>query len=146
MKRHVFFRVIPILFVISLLFCSCSARSTATAEQFQSAAEDVEYTVEEQDAGGLVSIHMATKNDTSAMVFYVCNSEEESKSAFTSLKANLPEDVKPDEVDSSYYSKCTAENDESYYSIIRMGSTVLASAVELSEKDNVLSVVKALGY
>ena len=146
MKRSVIFRVLPVFFVISLIFCSCSAKSAATAEQFQKAAEDVGYTVEEQDAGGLVSIHMASKDDTSAMVFYVCNSEDEAKNAFTRLKENLPDSVTPEEVDSSYYSKCTAENDESYYSIIRMGSTVLASAVELSEKDNVLSVVNALGY
>ena len=49
-------------------------------------------------------------------------------------------------MDSSYYARYTGENDESYYSLIRMGDTVLAAAVELSEKENVQSVVSELGY
>ena len=145
MKRTIFSWIFPLLVLAVLTLPGCSAKSAATAEDFQQAAESVGYTVEEQDSGDIVSIHMATKDD-SAIVFYVCNSEQEAKTALTNLRSNLPEDVDPEHVDSSYYARYTGENDESYYSLIRIGDTVLAAAVELSEKENVQSVVSELGY
>lgn len=145
MKRTIFSWICPLLILSIIVFTGCSAKSAATAEQFQTAAEKVGYAVEEQEAGSVESIHMASKDD-SAMVFYVCSSESDAKTALTNLKNNLPDDAKPEHVDSSYYTRYTAETEESYYSIIRMGSTVLASAVDISEKDNVLTVVNELGY
>ncbi len=145
MKRMIFSWVCPLMILLAFTLPGCSAKSAATAEQFQKAAEEVGYTVEEQDGGSLESIHLASKEDSS-MVFYVCDSDQEAKTALVNLKANLPSDVNADHVDSSYYSRYTAETEDTYYSIIRMGNTILASTVEPSEKDNLQSVINALGY
>lgn len=145
MKRTVFSWICPLLILLALTLSGCSAKSAATAEQFQKAAEEVGYTVEEQDAGSFESYHMASKGDSS-IAFYVCATEQDAKSALVNLKSNLPSGVTPEHIDSSYYSRYTAETEDTYYSIIRMGNTVMASAVELSEKGNVESVASALGY
>lgn len=145
MKHAVFSWVCPLLVLLAFTLPGCSAKSTATAEQFQKAAQDAGYTVEEQDSGSLESIHLASKGDSS-IVFYVCNSEQEAKTALVNLKNNLPSDVTPEHVDSAYYSRYTAETEDTCYFIIRMGNTVLASTVEPSEKNSLQSVVSALGY
>lgn len=144
MKRTVFAWICPLL-VLLCLTTGCSAKSTATAEQFQSAAEEVGYTVEEQDKGSLESIHLATYEESS-IAFYVFSSEQDAKSALVNLKGNLPSDVTPEHVDSSYYSRYTAETEDLYYSLIRMGNTILASTVEPSEKEHLESIIDALGY
>ena len=95
MKRTIFSWICPLLILSIIVFTGCSAKSAATAEQFQTAAEKVGYTVEEQEAGSVESIHMASKDD-SAMVFYVCSSESDAKTALTNLKNNLPDDAKPE--------------------------------------------------
>ena len=145
MKRTIFSWICPLLILLAFTLPGCSAKSAATAEQFQEAAEEIGYTVEEQDAGSFESYHLASKED-STISFYVCSSEQDAKSALVNLKSNLPSDVTPEHIDSSYYSRYTAETEDTYYSIIRMGNTVMASAVELSEKENVESIAKALGY
>lgn len=144
MKRTLFAWICPLL-VLLCLIAGCSAKSTVTAEQFQAAAEEVGYTVEEQDPGSLESIHFATSGDSS-IAFYVFSSEQDAKTALVNLKGNLPSGVAPEHVDSSYYSRYTAETEDLYYSLIHMGNTILASTVVPSEKEHLQSIVDALGY
>ncbi len=145
MKRKLFSFVFPLLLLTAFVLPGCSAKSAATPEQFQKAAEEAGYTVEEQDAGTMVSIHSATKEDsTSTLMFYVCNSESEAKSSLSTLRLRMPSDQ--EHVDSSYYTRYSAEDDETYYTVIRMGNTLLTAAVEPDDKETVDAVVSALGY
>ena len=70
----------------------------------------------------------------------------EAKTAVNNLKSNLPTTDNQERVDSSYYSKYSVEDEESYYSVIRMGTTVLACAVDMEEKGSCQQVASALGY
>lgn len=145
MKRKLFSLVFPFLLLAVFVMSGCSAKSAATPEQFQKAAEEAGYTVEEQDAGTMASIHSATKEDsTSTLMFYVCSSESEAKSALSTLRQSMPSDQK--HVNSSYYTRYTAEDDETYYTVIRMGNTLLTAAVEPDDQETVETVVSALGY
>ena len=93
----------------------------------------------------MASIHSATKEDsTSTLMFYVCSSESEAKSALSTLRQSMPSDQK--HVNSSYYTRYTAEDDETYYTVIRMGNTLLTAAVEPDDQETVETVVSALGY
>ncbi|HIS49175.1 MAG TPA: hypothetical protein IAA80_01535 [Candidatus Gallacutalibacter pullistercoris] len=145
MKRKLFSFLFSLLLLSVLVLPGCSAKSAATPEQFQKAAEEAGYTVEEQDAGTLVSIHSATKEDsTSTLMFYVCSSESEAKSALSSLRQTMPSNQK--HLNSSYYTRYTAEDSETYYTAIRMGNTILTAAVEPDDQGTVDTVVSALGY
>lgn len=145
MKRPVFSWILPLALLMVFTLAGCSAKSAATAEQFQKAAEDAGYTVEEQDSGSIVSVQTASK-DESSMTFYICNTEDEAKTAVNNLKSNLPTTDNQERVDSSYYSKYSVEDEESYYSVIRMGTTVLACAVDMEDKGSCQQVASALGY
>ena len=141
---------------LSLLLFGCSNRKAITYNEFKKISEKEEYTVVEvteqfKEYEYIKGAYLAVSSDANyqvelylfddakgAKAFYDLNKEIfESQGSGNNLSTN---------VDSKKYNKYTLTTDSKYNTITRIDNTVLYSTSDKKYKDNIVKIVKKLGY
>ena len=133
----------------SVFLSGCSARTPASAEDFQKQAKALGYQVSEDTAetSETTKACLAQKDDADAVaVFYVFSDGSTAQERYALLKKGMSSAADGSTVDSSAYNKYVCRNGEIYYTIVRMDETVLSCKGTVARKDEIDSFVKALKY
>lgn len=131
-----------------LILSACSARTPISNDDFQKKAESLGYKVSDSSSSGSDAKTMtATKSDSDTQITFTTFSDASTaQEQYASLKESLKATGGTGTVDSDAYNKYTAQNGEIYYTLVRMGNTLLDCKGTVGKKDEIDSLVKALKY
>jgi basic membrane lipoprotein Med (substrate-binding protein (PBP1-ABC) superfamily) len=131
-----------------LLFAGCSARTAATADEFQKQAKKAGYTVTEETASdsSITKALSAAKSDSgTTFEFITFDSDQSAQSDYISRKEELSSSGKT-VIDSDNYNKYTLTNGELYYVLVRLGDTVLDCQTTTSSQKEAENFISSLKY
>lgn len=136
-----------------LLFCTgCSARTPVTAEEFETQASAVGFTVETPSVDPETYVSARTAYDQTIDMqidFAVCKDQETATTTYNGLKEYIGEPKTAERttnVDSAAYSKYTVENGELYFVIARIEDTVLYGTGKLAQRNKMDELLSAIQY
>lgn len=150
MKKLIKYLAVTLAALMAVSLAGCSARKTATAEEFQAQAESAGYTVTDTSSSdytsGAKQTLSAVKDGVDvAVTFYVFSDSDSALSWYTSEKSDLPVTGKTI-VDSDAYSKYTLTNGEVYYLIVRLDTTAVFCKTTIAKQAEAESLISALKY
>ena len=144
MKRTIYARLLALVVLISLFCTGCSARTPVTAEEFETQASAVGFTVETPSVDPETYVSARTAYDQTIDMqidFAVCKDQETATTTYNGLTAERTTNV-----DSAAYSKYTVENGELYFVIARIEDTVLYGTGKLAQRNKMDELLSAIQY
>lgn len=129
-------------------FAGCSARSAVSAEDFEKQAKSAGYTVTAasgDSSGASKTLTAAKSGKPEQIIFHVFANGISAQNWYSAEKTELGGTAKT-VVDSDNYNKCTLENGDIYYVLVRMDNTAVLCRVSPSNKSAADSFLKAIKY
>ena len=139
-----------LLFAIIFTFPGCSARNAITADTFQKEAKSSGYTVKQNTSTNtsVVSYYTGTTSSTDDELDYLtASSVSSAQEIYNSMKDSIVAgDNKPQNIDSSSYSKYAVTNGEIYYVLVHVDKTVVYSKTTVANKTKVDKFFSSIKY
>ncbi|WP_326974912.1 hypothetical protein [Caproicibacter sp. BJN0012] len=132
-----------------LVLSACSARTPISSDDFQKKAEALGYKVSQDSSssGSDAKTLTAAKSDSDTQITFTTFSDASAaQEQYASLKESLKATGGTSTVDSDSYNKYTAQNGEIYYTLVRMGDTLLNCKGTVGKKDEIDNFVKEIKY
>ena len=152
MKKTISARMLGWIVLIALFCTGCAARSPITAEEFETQASAVGFTVETPSVDPETYVSARTAYDETIDMqidFAVCADQETATTTYNGLKEFIGEPKtaeKTTNVDSAAYSKYTVENGELYFVVARIEDTVLYGTGKLAQRSKMDELLGAIHY
>lgn len=138
MKKNNKCSLLLLLFAIFFAFSGCSARSAITADTFQKTAKSSGYTVTKASSSNTSVVDYytgATKSGDDELVYTSFTTQSGAQTFYNAMKSSIVAgDNKPQNIDSSAYSKYIVTNGEIYYVLVRLEKTVIYGKTTISNK------------
>ena len=150
MKKAIY---LIIIFSFVLFLYGCGNKTELTSDEFKLLMSNKNYSTYDDNSNtitedtSVISFTSASK-DNVGFGFIVFKNESAAKYLFEDYKNN--EDGKNKKTESYTnlfnYNKYSYSNDEEYYSLIRVGKTILITNATVDQEDEVKSIIEELGY
>ncbi len=148
--KKIFYLIFISLIILTL--SGCGNKTELTQEDFKNYALNNNLSLD--NTGNLYSENanvvsfINAYNDSIAFTFYICSNNEAAKYMFKDIKSNEDGIEKNKEMYTNLfnYNKYSYSNDNMYYSIIRVGKTLLMTNTSSQNEENAKNIIKELGY
>ena len=130
-------------------FAGCSARTAATADEFEKQAKSAGFTVKTvtDDSSGAAKSLTATKDGSDVEAdYHLFSTGDAAQNWYTEQKSSMTIGTGKNVVDSDAYSKFTLTNGEIRYVLVRMDKTVVLCKTVDVKQSSIDSLLKAIGY
>ena len=154
MKNNKIVVALVSIVVLMCALCGCSAKTAIDAETFSKTMETENFTVtdvtNDTETNGLATSVLIAANDNYQIEFYVLTDNDTGEGVFYNNQNLFDEEHSAktisSEVSSGNYNYYAFNADGNFHMIVRVDNTMLWCEADKTYKDEIVDLVKKLGY